>query len=102
MDAIMQMDLYNLIGAEPTASISEVNIPTYLLMIILLFKFSRAKYICSFLQFQIKKAYRKKALTCHPDKNPNNPKAAELFHELSKALEILTDEKARVSIVISS
>ncbi|EFN82951.1 dnaJ homolog subfamily C member 17 isoform X1 [Harpegnathos saltator] len=69
MDAIMQMDgLYNLIGAEPTASVSE-----------------------------IKKAYRKKALTCHPDKNPNNPKAAELFHELSKALEILTDEKARAA-----
>lgn len=37
----------------------------------------------------IRKAYRKKALACHPDKNPDNPKAAELFHELSKALEIL-------------
>ncbi|KAJ8865577.1 hypothetical protein PR048_033097, partial [Dryococelus australis] len=45
----------------------------------------------------IKKAYRQKALTCHPDKHPDNPKAAELFHELSKALEILLDEAARVS-----
>jgi DnaJ family protein C protein 17 len=45
----------------------------------------------------VKKAYRKKALECHPDKNPDNPKAAELFHELSKALEILTDVSARVS-----
>jgi len=45
----------------------------------------------------VKKAYRKKALVCHPDKNPDNPKAAELFHQLSKALEILTDESARVS-----
>jgi DnaJ homolog subfamily C member 17 len=45
--------------------------------------------------FQIKKAYRKKALKCHPDKNPDDPKAAETFHELSRALEILTDVSAR-------
>lgn len=45
----------------------------------------------------IRKAYRKKALECHPDKNPNNPKASELFHELSKALEILTDKAARTA-----
>ncbi|CAH0400089.1 unnamed protein product [Chilo suppressalis] len=43
----------------------------------------------------IKKAYRKKALQCHPDKNPDDPKAAETFHELSRALEILTDVSAR-------
>ncbi|CAD6991187.1 dnaJ homolog subfamily C member 17 [Ceratitis capitata] len=46
-------------------------------------------------QAEIRRAYRKKALECHPDKNPDNPKAAELFHELSKALEILTDTSAR-------
>ncbi|XP_073816968.1 dnaJ homolog subfamily C member 17 [Musca autumnalis] len=45
----------------------------------------------------IRKAYRRKALECHPDKNPDNPKAAELFHELSKALEILTDASARIA-----
>ena len=39
----------------------------------------------------IKKAYRKKALLCHPDKNPDNPKAAEQFHTLSDAYEVLTD-----------
>ncbi|XP_049875186.1 dnaJ homolog subfamily C member 17 [Pectinophora gossypiella] len=46
---------------------------------------------------EIKKAYRKKALQCHPDKNPDDPKAAEAFHELSRALEILTDASARAA-----
>lgn len=36
-------------------------------------------------------------MACHPDKNPDNPKAAELFHELAKTLEILTDESARAA-----
>ncbi|XP_017040054.1 dnaJ homolog subfamily C member 17 [Drosophila ficusphila] len=48
-------------------------------------------------QNEIRKAYRKKALDCHPDKNPDNPKAVERFHELSKALEILSDESARAA-----
>lgn len=46
---------------------------------------------------EIRKAYRRKALQCHPDKNPDNPKAAELFQELSKALEILLDGSARAA-----
>ncbi|KAK6182290.1 hypothetical protein SNE40_010005 [Patella caerulea] len=46
---------------------------------------------------EIVSAYRKKARKCHPDKNPDNPKAAELFHELSKALELLTDAAARAA-----
>ncbi|XP_064622138.1 dnaJ homolog subfamily C member 17-like [Lineus longissimus] len=46
---------------------------------------------------EIVKAYRKKALKCHPDKNPDNPKAADLFHELSKALEVLTDAAAKAA-----
>ena len=46
---------------------------------------------------EIIKGYRKKALKCHPDKNPDNPKAAELFHELSEALEVLTDIAARTA-----
>lgn len=48
-------------------------------------------------QADIRKAYRKRALVCHPDKNPDNPQAAERFHELSKALEILTDATARAA-----
>ena len=33
----------------------------------------------------IRKAYRKKALQCHPDKNPDDPKAAEIFHQVCNA-----------------
>ncbi|XP_012265289.2 dnaJ homolog subfamily C member 17 isoform X3 [Athalia rosae] len=68
MDNLMDQDLYELIGTVSTATIKE-----------------------------IKTAYRKTALSCHPDKNPDNPKAAELFHQLSSALEILTDESARAA-----
>ncbi|XP_067847284.1 dnaJ homolog subfamily C member 17 [Heptranchias perlo] len=46
---------------------------------------------------EIKKAYRQKALKCHPDKNPDNPKAVELFHQLSQALEVLTDGTAKAA-----
>ena len=38
---------------------------------------------------EIKSAYRKKALTCHPDKNPDNPKAAEIFQQLQDVSETL-------------
>ncbi|XP_045391373.1 dnaJ homolog subfamily C member 17 isoform X3 [Lemur catta] len=64
---LLQMDLYALLGIEEKAADKEV-----------------------------KKAYRQKALACHPDKNPDNPRAAELFHQLSQALEVLTDAAARI------
>ncbi|XP_069861920.1 dnaJ homolog subfamily C member 17 isoform X1 [Dipodomys merriami] len=65
---LLQMDLYALLGIEEKAADKEV-----------------------------KKAYRQKALSCHPDKNPDNPRAAELFHQLSQALEVLTDAAARAT-----
>ncbi|XP_076657268.1 dnaJ homolog subfamily C member 17 [Halictus rubicundus] len=68
MDSLIDRDLYEFIGVTNTATTQE-----------------------------IKKAYRKKALSCHPDKNPNNPKANELFHDLSRALEILIDASARAA-----
>ncbi|CAJ1073791.1 dnaJ homolog subfamily C member 17 [Xyrichtys novacula] len=65
---ILKMDLYGLLDIDSTATTTE-----------------------------IKKAYRKKALTCHPDKNPDNPQAVELFHQLSQALEVLTDAAAKAA-----
>ncbi|CAB1433594.1 unnamed protein product [Pleuronectes platessa] len=65
---ILKMDLYGLLGIDISATTKE-----------------------------IKKAYRQKALTCHPDKNPDNPKAADLFHQLSQALEVLTDAPAKAA-----
>lgn len=63
--------------------------------VFLLYVYNFVHFIFTHICFQIKKAYRKKALQCHPDKNPDDPKAAETFHELSRALEILTDKSAR-------
>merc|ERR1719431_2177301 len=68
MDRVKSLDLYLLLEVEPEADVKA-----------------------------IKKAYRKKALTCHPDKNPDDKKAVELFHQLSDALEVLTDEATRAA-----
>ncbi|ENN78141.1 dnaJ homolog subfamily C member 17 [Dendroctonus ponderosae] len=65
---IEEMDLYEILEIEPSSSSAE-----------------------------IKKAYRKKALQCHPDKNPDDPEAAKKFHQLTKILEVLTDEAAKAA-----
>ncbi|KAK0418701.1 hypothetical protein QR680_013724 [Steinernema hermaphroditum] len=45
----------------------------------------------------VKKAYRKAALKWHPDKNPDNPKAAEMFRKVQEASEMLLDKAARAA-----
>ena len=50
MENLKNVDLYKLFSVEPDANVAS-----------------------------IKKAYRKALLTCHPDKNPNDKKAAMKF-----------------------
>jgi len=46
-------------------------------------------------QDEIKKQYRKLAAKHHPDKNPNDPKAAERFKEISEAYTVVGDAEKR-------
>ena len=44
---------------------------------------------------EIKKAYRKKAIQYHPDKNPGNKEAEEHFKEAAEAYEVLSNSEKR-------
>ncbi|CAI4064915.1 Djp1p SKDI_09G1670 [Saccharomyces kudriavzevii IFO 1802] len=44
---------------------------------------------------EIKKAYRKKSIQEHPDKNPNDLKATERFQAISEAYQVLGDDELR-------
>jgi molecular chaperone DnaJ len=62
----VKRDYYEVLGVERTATIDE-----------------------------IKRAYKKKAIEHHPDKNPDDPAAEERFKEASEAYAVLSDQERR-------
>lgn len=62
----MPIDLYDILGVEPSAD-----------------------------EERIKRAFRRAAYECHPDHNPDDPKAEAKFKRVAAAFDVLSDPKRR-------
>ena len=47
---------------------------------------------------ELKKAFKKKAMKFHPDRNPDDPQADAKFKEAAEAYEVLNDPQKKICI----
>ena len=47
---------------------------------------------------ELKKAFKKKAMKFHPDRNPDDPEADAKFKEAAEAYEVLNDPPKKICI----
>jgi len=47
---------------------------------------------------ELKKAFKKKAMKFHPDRNPDDPEADAKFKEAAEAYEVLNDPQKKICI----
>src|SRR5882757_6216610 len=45
----------------------------------------------------VKKAFRKLAMTCHPDRHPGDKAAEQRFKDINEAYDVLKDEQKRAA-----
>jgi len=48
---------------------------------------------------EMKKAFKKKAMKFHPDRNPDNPEASEKFKEAAEAYDVLSDPQKKQPMI---
>lgn len=87
-DATVRTSYYLLLGVERTATDEECAAPPP--------RLNSSQFFCRSHNYSIKKAYRRKALELHPDRNYGDvERATALFAEVQSAYEVLSDPQER-------